>query len=55
MRITVPDEPNAGGGLEIDATVNADQREHGMTWSRLAIVGRPSRVTVHGRLARDAD
>jgi polyisoprenoid-binding protein YceI len=44
-----------GDELEIDATIDADQRELGMTWSPLGMVRTPSRLIVHGRLVRDTD
>jgi hypothetical protein len=55
MRITLLGERNVGGGLEVDATVNADQRELGMTWSPRGIVRRPRRLIGHARLVRDPD
>jgi polyisoprenoid-binding protein YceI len=44
-----------GDELEVDATIDVDQRELGMTWSPLGMVRTPSRLIVHGRLVRDAD
>jgi polyisoprenoid-binding protein YceI len=40
------------GELEIQATVPADHRELGMTWSPLGITRAPSKLIVHGRLVR---
>jgi polyisoprenoid-binding protein YceI len=42
-----------GDELEVDATVDANQRELGMTWSPLGIVRTPSRLIVHARLVQD--
>jgi polyisoprenoid-binding protein YceI len=44
-----------GDELEVDATIDVDQRELGMTWSPLGMVRTPSRLIVHGRLVRDTD
>ncbi len=40
------------GELEIDASILADQRELGMTWSPLGILRAPSTLIVRGRLVR---
>jgi polyisoprenoid-binding protein YceI len=44
-----------GDELEVDATIDVDQRELGMTWSPLGMVRTPSKLIVHGRLVRDTD
>jgi hypothetical protein len=38
------------GHLEIEASAVADQRELGMTWSPLGLIGAPSKLIVRGRL-----
>jgi hypothetical protein len=40
------------GELKIGATVLADQRDLGMTWSPLGLVRAPSKLIVRGRLVR---
>jgi polyisoprenoid-binding protein YceI len=42
-----------GGGLELDAAATVDQRELGMTWSPLGMIGTPTVLTVHARLRRE--
>jgi hypothetical protein len=38
------------GSLELDAAATVDQRQLGMTWSPLRVVGSPTALTVHARL-----
>ena len=40
------------GHLEIEASAVADQRELGMTWSPLGLIGAPTKLFVRGRLQR---
>ena len=39
--------------LEVEAITEADQRELGMTWNVLGVVGSPTKLMVKGRLIRD--
>jgi polyisoprenoid-binding protein YceI len=41
-----------GDEFEIEATARVDQRELGMTWNFLGVIGAPSTLTVRGRLVR---
>jgi polyisoprenoid-binding protein YceI len=44
----------AGDELDVEAVTVADHHQLGMTWNRLAMVGRSSKLVVEGRLVRDA-
>jgi polyisoprenoid-binding protein YceI len=41
------------GGLELDAAATVDQRQLGMTWSPLGMIGTPTALIVHARLRRE--
>jgi polyisoprenoid-binding protein YceI len=43
-----------GDELEIEAVTVADHHQLGMTWNLLAMLRTPSKLTVRGRLVRDA-
>jgi polyisoprenoid-binding protein YceI len=43
-----------GDELEVEASTDADHRQLGMLWSPLGILRAPSKLIVHGRLARAA-
>jgi polyisoprenoid-binding protein YceI len=40
--------------LELEAVTVADQRQLGMTWNFLGLVGTPTKLVVKGRLVRDS-
>ena len=42
-----------GDRLELETTATVDQRELGMTWSPLRVIGSPTALTVHARLHRE--
>ncbi len=42
------------GELDLQATAYVDQRTLGMTWSPLGVLRTPTRLSVRGRLVRDA-
>ena len=44
---------HADGGLELDAAATVDQRQLGMTFSPLGVIGTPTAVSVHARLRRE--
>jgi polyisoprenoid-binding protein YceI len=44
-----------GEEFEVEATALVDQRQLGMTWSPMGIVGDPSKLIVRGRLVRTED
>jgi polyisoprenoid-binding protein YceI len=44
---------HADGRLELDAAATVDQRELGMTFSPLRVIGTPTALTVHASLLRD--
>jgi polyisoprenoid-binding protein YceI len=44
---------SAGPELELEATAAVDQRQLGMTFSLLGLVGRPTKLAVRGRLVAD--
>ncbi len=39
-----------GDRLELETAATVDQRELGMTWSPLRVIGTPTALTVHARL-----
>jgi polyisoprenoid-binding protein YceI len=41
---------HADGRLELDAAATVDQRQLGMTWSPLGVIGTPTAVSVHASL-----
>ena len=44
---------HADGGLELEAAATVDQRQLGMTWSPLGVVGTPTALSVRERLRRE--
>jgi polyisoprenoid-binding protein YceI len=51
VEVTVLD--HAGGPLALDAVATVDQRQLGMTWNPLGVIGTPTAVSVHARLRRE--
>jgi hypothetical protein len=43
----------ADGRLELDPAATVDQRQLGMTFSPLGVVGTPTALSVHARLRRE--
>jgi len=44
---------HADGRLELDAAATVDQRQLGMTWSPLRVIGTPTALDVHAHLRRE--
>ena len=44
---------HADGRLDLDAAATVDQRQLGMTWSPLGVIGAPTTLSVHARLRRE--